>query len=93
MKRVEIIANQSVREELLTRLEESIPGLRYTLVPTAQGRGLEDRKLGTTVWPEQNFVWFSYLEDGQAAAVVSLVAEAKVLYPREGIRVFTITAD
>ena len=90
MKRLEIIANQSVQEELLGRIEAAVPTVRYTLIPTAHGRTPEDRKLGTTVWPEENFVWFSYLEDTEAEVVLGLVAEAKVQYPREGIKVFAV---
>ena len=61
MKRLEIIANLSVQEAILTKLEASVAGFQYTLLPVVHGRGPDDRKLGTTVWPEENFVLFTYL--------------------------------
>ena len=93
MKRVELVANRSVQEDLVRAIETALPEIRYTLIPTAHGRGTGDWKLGTTVWPEENFVWFSYVEDGEAEVIKGLVAESKALYPREGIRVFSVTAD
>jgi len=93
MKRVEVIANQSVQEELVQTLEAGVPGLRYTLIPVAHGRGPEDWKLGTTVWPEENFVLFTYQEDEVAATLVALIGKLKQEFPKEGITVWTTRAE
>jgi hypothetical protein len=93
MKRVEIVANQSVREELVAALETGIPALCYTLIPMAHGRGPEDWKLGTVVWPEENFVLFTYQDETNTAEVVRIVGELKRQFPKEGIKVWTVTAD
>jgi len=93
MKRLEIIANQSVQEDIVTALEAGIPGLQYSLMPTVHGRGPEDWKLGTTVWPEENFLLFSYLEDAAAVQAKAILAGLKVKYPREGIKAYTMTVD
>ena len=92
MKRIEIIANLSVQEDLVMKLEEAVSCFQYTVLPVVHGRGLSDRKLGTTVWPEENFVLFSYLEESDADKALGAVAEVKVRYPREGIKVFVLTA-
>ena len=57
--RIEIIANQSVQEDITELLEEELPEIQYTVIPTVQGRGAHRKKLGSTTWPEQNFVLFA----------------------------------
>ena len=93
MKRVEIVANRSVQEEIVMSLETGIPGLYYTLIPVVHGRGPEDWKLGTVVWPEENFVLFTYQDETNAAEVVRIVRELKQQFPKEGIKVWTVAAD
>jgi len=93
MKRVEIVANRSVQEDIVMALEAGIPGLCYTLIPVAHGRGPEDWKLGTVVWPEENFVLFTYQDETNAAEVVRIVGDLKKQFPKEGIKVWTVTAD
>ena len=93
MKRLELIANNSVQEEVVRTLEAGVRGLRYTVIPVAHGRGPDDWKLGTTVWPEENFVLFTYQDDNIIEAILELVASLKKQFPREGITVWTIRAD
>ncbi len=63
MYRIEIISNKSVEEDITQALEQYIPGILYTVIPLAYGRGKSSYKLGTTTWPETNFVLTSYIED------------------------------
>jgi len=93
MKRVEVIANQSVKNEFIEAIEAAIPTIRYSIIPVVHGRGPHDWKLGTTVWPEENFVWFAYLDDSLAAKTLAVVAELKVQFPREGITIWTTPAE
>ena len=44
MTRCEIIANQSVQEEIISLLEEHIPDILYTIIPLVTGRGKENYK-------------------------------------------------
>ena len=44
--RVEIVANQSVEDDIIELLEEEIPELEYTVIPTVHGQGLHTKKLG-----------------------------------------------
>lgn len=92
MKRLELFANQSIRQEIVAALEAR-PGARYSLVPTVHGKGGDDWKWGTTVWPEENFMLISYLEDADADAVLSAWAELKRRFPREGMVYFALRAD
>jgi len=93
MKRLELIANKSVQEEVVQTLEAGIPGLRYTLIPVAHGRGPDDWKLGTTTWPEENFILICYQEDEVVATMLTLVAGLKAQFPQEGITVWTTRAE
>lgn len=88
MYRAEIISNQSVQEDLIELLEENIPGIQYTLIPEIHGRGTKTKKLGDTIWPEMNFVLFSYVQDDEAVKVKEVVAAVKKRFPNEGISVF-----
>jgi hypothetical protein len=92
MKRLEIFANQSVQEELVAALEAAVAGLRYTVVPDVHGRGGDDWKLGTTVWPEENFLLVCYLTDDTVSAATDAVRQVKVRYPKEGLKAYTSEA-
>ena len=88
MYRAEIISNQSVQEDLIDLLEENIPSIQYTLIPEIHGRGTKTKKLGDTIWPEMNFVLFSYVQDDEAVKVKEVVEAVKKRFPNEGISVF-----
>ena len=62
MIRIEIIANQSVQEEIIKNLEAVMPDFCYSLLPLIYGRGKESYKLGTTTWPETNFILLAYTD-------------------------------
>ena len=85
MKRIEVIANQSVKDELLEALGTALPALEYTLVPTVQGSGRSKMKLGTRTWPETNFLLISYMADEEAIEAKAAVADIARRFPGEGI--------
>ena len=91
--RAEIISNQSVEEDIIDRLEEAIPSIEYTVIPEIHGRGLRSKKLGDTVWPEMNFVLFSYVEKEDALQVKEVVEAVKNRFPNEGISLFFTKAE
>lgn len=93
MKRLEIFGNQSVQEELVADLEKALPGFRYTLVPIVHGKGRDDWKMGTTVWPEENFWLVSYLSVDDAELAVPVLRELKLRYPNEGLKAYTSKAS
>jgi hypothetical protein len=50
---------------------------------------LSSKKLGDTVWPEQNFMLFSYVEDEETAKKIKAIITAiSQKFPREGISSF-----
>lgn len=93
MYRAEIIANQSVQDDIIEALEAVIPDVRYTIVPLAHGRGGADRKLGSTTWPETNFVLFAYVADADVPAIRHVVAAIKERFADEGITLFLVRAE
>jgi len=85
MKRLEIIANQSVREELIEEIETAIPDVEYTMIPIVHGKGKRKRKEGTRTWPETNFLLISYMADAEALEAKIAVAKIVRRFPDEGI--------
>jgi nitrogen regulatory protein PII len=89
MKRIEIIANHSVEDYIMELLEKS--GIKaYTKVPVVYGRGNSNPKMGTSVWPEENFLLIVYTEEIDASVLKAGLAELKVKYQGEGIKYFEI---
>ena len=93
MTRVEIIANQSVQEEIVALLEEHIEGVLYTIIPMVTGRGKNSYKMGDATWPETNFVLFSYVEESAVQTVRAIIAAVKERFPGEGVKVFFVKAE
>jgi hypothetical protein len=93
MFRAEIVANQSVKEDIIELLEQTIPDILYTVIPTVHGRGKNNRKLGTTTWPEQNFLLFAYVEKPEVPLIRAVIAAVKNKFPDEGIKLFTMESD
>lgn len=91
MKRIEIVANQSIQEEILMGIETVVPDIRYTLLPVVHGKGGDDRKLGTTTWPETNFLLISYVANADAEKIMQEIENVKKQFPSEGLMVFSIS--
>lgn len=93
MYRAEIIANQSVQDDIIEALEAYIPDILYTVLPLVHGRGGADRKLGSTTWPESNFALFSYVQEEALPTVKAVIAAIKAKFPDEGIKLFWVKAE
>jgi len=88
MYRAEIFANQSVQDDIVDVFEENIPGIQYTIVPVVYGHGQNDYKLGTTTWPETNFMMVSYIEDCKEPLLKASIHAVKEKFSGEGIKCF-----
>jgi hypothetical protein len=93
MKRLEVIANLSVQEEIVTGLEEAIPDFYYTFIPVVYGRGRTQYRLGTPIWPEENFMLISYLHDEDAERAEEIIREVKHHFLEEGIKAFFVNGE
>jgi nitrogen regulatory protein PII len=90
MKRIEIIANHSVEEDLMDAFTMAGVVKHFTKIPTAHGSGRQGQRTGETVWPEENFVLIVYCEEKEAEAIAEIVGRVKKLFPNEGIKMFTL---
>lgn len=90
MIRIEIVANQSVEEQIKNNLEAVIPNFYYTTIPLAYGRGKNSRKLGTTTWPETNFILLSYCDEKFETDIRTVIEYIKSKFPADGIKLFII---
>lgn len=88
--RCEIIANQSVEDDIIEILEKSIPDFEYTIDENLCGRGKHSRKLGDSVWPEMNFVMIAYIKEDSINAVQECINQIKEKFPKEGINMFIL---
>ena len=88
MRRIEIIANKSVEDDIMEALHARGAAKHHTKVPIAHGVGGSGPRQGDAVWPEENFILIVYCEDSEAHQIHEAVAEIKKLFPDEGVRLF-----
>lgn len=88
--RCEIIANNSVEDDIVEVLETACPGILYTILPSVHGRGKNDRKLSSTTWPETNFILFTYVTKDKLDGVRMAVRAVKERFRGEGIKLFIV---
>lgn len=93
MYRAEVIANQSVQDDIVEVLEENVSGVQYTIVPVVYGHGETNYKLGTTTWPETNFMMISYIADKDVAIFKASIAAVKAKFIGEGIKCFIMKIE
>jgi len=90
VKRVEIVANRSVQEDLMEALAEAGVARFHTLIPAAQGAGRHGIRTGEPAWPEENFILFTYCDEEEARAIAGVVAKIKDAFPEEGVKCFEL---
>ncbi len=90
MIRIELIANQSTQDVLVKNLEAVIPDFYYTIIPLAYGRGKDSYKLGTTTWPETNFLLLAYVDEKYEKNIETVVSFVKNKHKDEGIKLFVM---
>lgn len=93
MKRLEIIGNRSIEEDLFEILEKKEMDMHYTKIPVVHGKGSSDPKMGDSVWPEENFLLIIYCENAVADQAMEAIKELKHYFPDEGLKVFEINVD
>jgi hypothetical protein len=88
MMRIEIIANRSVEEDLHDAFRRSGVAKQYTLYPVVHGVGSSGSRMGDAVWPEENFAMVVWCEEEEARGIAEAVAQVKLKFPDEGIKIF-----
>lgn len=90
MRRVEIMAAQAILEDVLEALEHYQVPMHYTIIPTVQGRGNTNPKLGDDVWPEENFLLIMYCEEAVLQSIEQALELVRKKYDHEGIGYFVM---
>lgn len=88
MKRIELIANQSIEDDLFEAFEKKDVVKAYTKIPSVQGFGNSTPKRGDHIWPEENFYLLIFCEDSEAELIREAVSEVKEDFKDEGIKLF-----
>jgi len=88
MKRLEIIANHSVEENILEALKNNGVGKFYTKYPTIYGVGTSGPRMGDSIWPEENFALVIWCDEEEARLIEQAVSTVKTQFPDEGVKVF-----
>lgn len=90
--RVEVVANRAVQEDFFEAIEARGITSHYTLWPEVQGAGDAGPRRGDHIWPEENFVFVSYLSRENALQLRDAVEAVREMFPDEGIRLFASVA-
>jgi len=90
MIRVEIIANNSVEENVLEALAKEQVGKFYTKISGVLGVGSAGPRMGDAVWPEENFSLVIWCEEDEARGIQRAIVNVKEKFPGEGIKLFGI---
>ncbi len=90
MTRLEIIANNTVEEDIQDALKKIEADFGYTRLNNVHGRGHSDPKEGNAVWPEENFVYIIYAEDHKAMEFVDSLRQLKEKFTKEGVKIFAL---
>jgi hypothetical protein len=88
MRRIEIIANRSIEEDMFDLFRRRDIVKRYTKIPEVYGVGGKGPRMGDHIWPESNFVLIIYCDQQEARSIREAVEELKELFKDEGIKLF-----
>jgi hypothetical protein len=88
MYRIEIIANNSVQDNILEAFQEEGAGKNYTLYTSVLGVGSSGPRMGDAIWPEENFALVVWCEKEEAEGLARAVAAVKKRFPGEGVKIF-----
>ena len=90
MKRIEIIANRSIEEDMMEAFGKAEVARHYTKVPIVVGVGNSGPRMGDHIWPEENFMMVIYCEEDEARKIRDIIEELKGFFVNEGIKIFEI---
>ena len=88
MKRIEIIGNRSIEEDLFDSFKKNKIVNHYTKIPIVFGVGNSGPRQGDHIWPEDNFLLIIYCDDKEAKKILKAVKEVKKYFIDEGLKLF-----
>lgn len=90
MKRVEIMANQSIEEDLHDMFKQNGIVEHFTTISGVTGVGNKGPRMGNHIWPEENFILIVYCEEDVVAKIRSVIKTLKQKFTDEGIKMFVL---
>ncbi len=88
MKRIEIIGNRSIEDDLFDLFKKHDVVAHYTKIPAVHGVGSSGPRQGDHIWPEENFMLIIYCEEKEAKKILKAVKELKSYFKDEGVKLF-----
>jgi len=88
MKRVEIIGNKSIENDLFDIFNKMDIVKHYTKIPNVQGVGTSGPRNGDSIWPEENFLLIIYCDEKEANKIMKAIKEVKSYFKDEGLKLF-----
>ncbi|OHD14869.1 MAG: hypothetical protein A2Y34_14205 [Spirochaetes bacterium GWC1_27_15] len=88
MKRIEIIGNRSLEEDLFDRFKKNNVVNHYTKIPLVYGVGTSGPRMGDHTWPEENFMIIVYCDENEADLIQKTIEETKQYFKDEGLKMF-----
>jgi len=88
MKRVEIIANHSIEEDMFELFKKNNIVNHFTKIPNVMGKGSSGPRQGDHIWPEENFILIVYCSQEEADEITRVIRDLKKFFPDEGIKIF-----
>ena len=88
MKRIEIIGNRSIEEDLFDLFKRKNIVKNYTKIPVVHGVGNSGPRNGDHIWPEENFLLIIYCDEKEAKLILNSVKEIKSYFKDEGLKLF-----
>ncbi|GHU42783.1 hypothetical protein FACS1894190_12510 [Spirochaetia bacterium] len=86
--RIEVIANNSVEENIFEAFKEEGVAKFYTKFNGAHGVGTSGPRMGDAIWPEENFVLVIWCDLKEALGIERALKKIKGQFPAEGIKLF-----
>ncbi len=93
MKRLEVIGNRSIEEDMFDIFKRYDIVHSYTKLPVVHGVGNSGPRMGDHVWPEENFILIIYCEDEEARKVRQAIEDLKLFFKDEGIKLFEMSCS
>lgn len=88
MKRIEIIANRSIQDDMFDAFKRKGIVKHYTLIPQVMGVGRQGPRMGDHIWPEENFCLIIHCEQTEAERIKQVIETLKSFFTSEGIKLF-----
>jgi len=93
MKRLEVIGNRSIEEDMFDIFKRYDVVHYYTKLPVVHGVGNSGPRMGDHVWPEENFILIIYCDDEEARKVRQAIEDLKLFFKDEGIKLFEMSCS